>query len=238
MQSPLLSPTIEPRTRKLWLPDSVVLHYDFQDENIIDSCGTYDGTNNGTTRIISGNRFARDFDGATQYISCGLVSTAIDCGMGPGFAVEFVFKLDVTASKQLCGRSNGANQRAWNLSTNSSSILLMNFYDDADATSSNAHTIVFSSGVWYHVIATYLPVGSGTSKCDLYINGVRDSATTMKGPLSSQAGVLDEPILIGKRGDSASGLFDGQMKFFRIHNRYIRPGEAQMLYAAAQPIMG
>ncbi len=123
------------------------------------------------------------------------------------------------ASKQ--GNSVSGNARGFMFSATNGGLELEVFTSDggapSDKTSVTSSSGQMSTNTWYHVAATYEYVSDGTSKINLFIDGVNvASSNTAVGPIQTNP----QPLHVGRYYWSSgySRYFHGYMDDFRIYS--------------------
>jgi len=214
----------------LAVPDGGVSYYDL-DNNVLDSWGSNDGTQNGGSFVTSYPSFNNTGDGATHsfdsggtgYINLGSSST-----LNPSsISVSLWFNLQVaTDNTVLFARWTGSPDyiQAYKL-----------WYDlDADnglrwgvktssGTNDGIAEFLLNTSQWYHIVATYNET-SGDTK--VYLDGhLIASDNTYSGSILSQS--IDTNLLSQNNGER---IIDGLIDEVKVFNRELTQEEVTNLY--------
>lgn len=179
----LINPYILQATgNPLW---SDLLAYYTADSTPNDALGTYNGTlTNGTTygTGIINNGFS--FDGVNDYVDLGDV---LDNDGTQAQSVSFWVKLNSTSNQLLVGKQNNAvPYNGWNVTFLSGTIYYA-FYNNLPGTGiQTRNTQVLTTGVWYHVVATY-DGSQSASGIKVYIDGSLGTQNIQKDTLGSNS---------------------------------------------------
>lgn len=165
-------------------------------------------------------RKALSFDGVNDYIDAGQPA-ALNPAWREPFSVEAWVKFtSVTGFQMLVVKIvNGSTYRGWQLCKNDAHKIAFYLVDDFGAgryllrTSSSAVT----TGVWYHVVATYDGGATGNG-INLYLNEVLDQAAPVDGANASAMTTISntENVKLGVRG-TTSFPFKGTLDEVVIH---------------------
>lgn len=177
---------------------------------------------------------ALDFDGTDDYVTITDVNDKLDMPDGQDFTLMIWFNRDTfTTEDSLLGK------RA---ATAAASAGYLTYIDDAtdkvtfevsDGTDEYQleSTDTFTSAGWHHMAVVF--DDDNATNCEIYINGVANSAT--KTGTLGNVGVLSQSaaITIGFN-TSASNYFDGKLDEPRIYKRALSGGEIKALYDQGQ----
>lgn len=179
------------------LIDNVIAYYKLDEASgaVIDSTGTYNGTNNGATPNVAGKiNTAYDFeDSESDYISTNL-STSLQT-----FTVCAWIKLESTVdSSIIVGKDTDTGNRGWVFRIDVNSKVAL----ETNGGESIAGATVLDTGTWYFVCGT----SNGTNQ-EVFLNGVSDG-TGARAVLTNA-----DTVTIGRRNypgfpEYADGIID------------------------------
>lgn len=175
-----------------------------------------------TGRSVAGARVAaRDMKASLKLSGSGGVAATTIAGLNTGCTFSAWVKTQDTSNtsaKSIVENSLSTNQRIVLCAIGA--VITAGFYNGTAYTFKNSLSI--APNVWIHCIFTW----SGTV-ATLTVNGVDQSLTTIQ-PQSSLGGALG----IGRRGDSASSVWNGQLSEVGIWNRVLTDTERSNLYVS------
>ncbi|MBI4009945.1 MAG: hypothetical protein HY361_02000 [Candidatus Aenigmarchaeota archaeon] len=226
---------------------SLVAYWSFNDGSgttAKDSGGNNDGTlmnSTSATCFINGacpewvegrHGFALDFSRG-DYVNAGNDSSLKITGDLSIEAWVRINSSDITGNPAIVSKWAGSvpNQRAYSIGFNLSDAIT--FAISKDGTFIGGASIINSTATfaggpnWYHFVGTYKSVTDGTSKMNLYINGIKATAevTTAVSP------IFGSPVNLTIGASSpGSGQFNGTIDDVRIYNRALTADEILIEY--------
>lgn len=199
---------------------------------------------NGPTGTTGQLGRALNFDGSDDYVGNSSMNIGLN-GLSQ-ISVSAWVKRNSTGSLQSITNKELANGGwdTWNLAINASNNLVFDIANDTHGGfPSVAGSTSLTTGVWYHVVATWLQSSGGASDFKLYVNGVSESVTLTTNSYNGSFTLKEaaKPLGIGvRRNNSGSFLnyFNGSLDDVRIYNRALSASEITRLYHSAGKVTG
>lgn len=207
------------------LTTDLVAYYKLEDVN--DYYGSYDLTNNGTTPFNAGKvNDAADFGASntTKYLR-----VADDLGIqNTTFSVSAWVKVTTqpSNSEDLMWNHGDGGVKVWSYITyvdaSGTKTLVFRRNKAGVSVSSATYTVTLTTGVWYHLVATY---NSGTGDMELFVDGVSRATANQTG--TGIGAVGDEFSISGQNGGS---LFSGLADEVGVWSKILSSTEIDDLY--------
>ena len=191
------------------------------------SFGNHGTTNNmdAAAQVAGQVNGSFDFDGVDDYVDVvddDSLSFTDNINDSP-FSLSFWVSSDASIQDSLAGKSfetTGQEKREWAIRISPGGLLRFVLYDNdslTDFIGKDSGTTLPAG--WHHVLATY--DGSGASAgMKIYVDGVRDDATTIESGSYSSMKNTDATVMLGARFSGAPGnlsyLLDGKEDEVRI----------------------
>ena len=194
--------------------------------------GTLTNMDAATDWVMSGGRYALDFDGVNDFVDVGNLSR-FSFGPNSAFTLSVWANLNSLPGSSifgLMGKGSYGSNLEYNFYIGEVSSQVR--FTVADGTTNTAFigrlTPSVTSTAWAHYLARY--DGSGTSAgCSIWINGIRaDNANYQLGTYSAMAN-LGSIVSFGALNAGANFRMSGRMDDARIYNRAISPSEIRLL---------
>lgn len=187
---------------------------------------------NGPIKTVGQIGQGMSFDGTDDYANIPS-STTFDSSAG---TYSFWFRVNNMPSgngDMLIGRHDAGGSNNGVTVFIYSGTLGLQIKDNSGGVADISSTTPLTTGIWYHVAATYATQGTGGA-VELYLNGVRIGSTTNSGPwaFNSQAIRLADSI------DTYWEIFDGRLDEVRVYNRVLSASEIKSQYESATPDKG
>jgi hypothetical protein len=197
------------------------------DNSSYSNFGTFNGGMN-TSNINTTGRFGKalDFDGSNDYIDCGNMA---HFERTQPFSVEFWMYWDVSGTHSVVSNlDNTASTRGWEAILEGSVIhlRLSNTWVTNMLDVSATHGM--STATWNHVVMTYNGTNS-SSGINIFINGVKKSASTVYNSLSGTIVNNTQTLRVGGRG-WGSNYFNGKLDEVKIYDRVLSSSEINASY--------
>ena len=222
-----------------FISDGLIAYYPF-DGNYYDYAGSYDGTAVNATLNASYGKFGSGagFDGDTSYVQIGNGTEFTDlCVNGCSFSFWAKFE-NSSETKRIIARSNRVNDDKFLIITLGSGTV--QFYLNGDGNSSAYAENVCSlsadydspqEDTWYHVTTEY-----NTTDSRIFLDGeLIGNMTCSNLTINQTLWQDDEPVYIGKDGDSVSPLnWNGAIDEVMIFNRSLNESEISVLYEGSR----
>jgi hypothetical protein len=185
---------------------------------------------NSPTWVSGWSNKALQFNGSSQYITCGSGFTTVDL---IDKTISAWIRKTANSQKGIVDKDfdiGGANYGGWGFWTNTNGKLWFWLQSLKDLKDNGSATI--SLGAWTHVLVVW---HHSTDTADFYINGRLNSSISDNTIVEKASGAADLEIANLRNNLSAGTYaFDGSIDDVRIYNRALTAAEVQALYAGTK----
>lgn len=172
-----------------------------------------------TTNIVTTRSL--DFDGTDDEVSASL-----DSAPGNSYTYTLWLRADTTTSGEFAFSLGGNGDQ--NLRFTTGNKLNAMSYNDSATLQTKTGDASIQTGAWYHVTVVR---DAAASELRLYLNGQLDGAAAS---VSGNARYNSNNVAIGRRLNTGSTYFEGQIDDVRIYNRALSAEEIAALYGTPQ----
>jgi hypothetical protein len=178
-----------------------------------------------------------NFDGVSQYAECGNVTSLNGSAVA---SWSFWIKRDnVTRNEVAISQSGAGTDRQFYIrfiGNNRLDLYLNNLIMWRDS----SLNVTFANNTWYHIVFTYNGANTpNTSKCNLYIDGVKETNTTAYGETSLNSSTSN--FNIGRHQSGASSYnnyFDGNVDEIAFFDKELSQSEVTALASGPSDLTG
>jgi hypothetical protein len=204
------------------IPSSGISRYEFE-QDVTDSWGSNDGTDNTSAGYVTGNVgiYAKDFDGTDDYVDTG--GAIVDPSSSGSFSVAGWVKTTTTDTEDFWTQGNSSNSDPQVRMGKDGSNSVFNIRSDSGG-SNNSYSVfgaTIDDGNWHHVCITY-----DSQTMELYTDGGSDGTENR-----NSESVTTDRTTIGALGRTSLALhWDGQIDDVRIYDKALSSTEVSNLY--------
>ena len=180
------------------------------------------------------NQYSLDFNGVDMYAELGNV-TSLNGSAVASWSL-WVNRDDVTRNEVAISQSGAGTDRQFYLrfvGNNRIDLFLNNLIMFRDS----SLNVTFSNNTWYNIVLTYNGANTPNSaKCNLYINGVKETNTT--GYNVSSLNSSSSNFNIGRHENGASSynnFFDGNIDEIALFDKELSQSEVTAIYNSGVP---
>ena len=201
--------------------------------------GTLTNMDAATDWVVSGGRYALDFDGTNDFVTMqrinaysSIIFRTVSCWIKVNSFDGFLGTSDLISCDAISGTREWIfSARTSDANPSDAALRLVILQDSSNFLAISTSTEVLQSGVWTHVAATHN--GSFTfAGVRLFVNGIEQSTVDQSvGTFATPAVSTTTPLQFGVRyGNDGNDLYlNGQMDGQMLHNRVLSPTEMRTL---------
>jgi len=202
------------------IPDSGVSRWEFE-QDVTDSWGSNDGTNNGATFTTDAKvgSYALDFDGTNDTVNVP-DDPSLNFADGEEFSLSMWVK--PASTSEIYTLFDKRADAGYRFKLNAGEVEFIITDGSSFNSNSTSSTPVSSANVWYHLVGTW----DGDSISEIYVDGGSIStSTTSLGDLSDSA-----DLNLGVRNSTPDQYLDGTLDDPRIYSKELTGTEVSNLY--------